>query len=277
MRSFLVWKSLSTERFLWAGFFTGSDLWIYFLTLYLELESDDSFIFFTILLRSLLLRFLEAILLKKIRLCLDPLEFLFPGIFLFLEYFSDEVAVINAATKFLPHIIQIITGAAGVGVLLVVLYPRTLEEVAESCFSLQGLLDLFTCLFSNSSIGGKRVVISARIRLEIFSSSFFCFYPAILVILNDIQVFVEPIIEYWMIIVILEVDLVLHSLVQYVFDRLLNDLFGHNFVTFVLVCHKGWLAKHDGRRDVLFVFKQVPHHLGELDHWVFVRLLYVRL
>ena len=68
MRGFLVWKSSSIACFLQTGFFTGSDLRIYCLTLdpELELESDpdESSIFFSIILRSLLLISSESSLLN---------------------------------------------------------------------------------------------------------------------------------------------------------------------------------------------------------------------
>ena len=56
---------------------------------------------------------------------------------------------------------------------------------------------------------------------------------------DGVQVFVEPLIQYQMINIVLDNGFYLHSLVQSISDRLSDDLFGHKFVAFVPVWIKG--------------------------------------
>ena len=105
---------------------------------------------------------------KPLSLLMYPLEFLLPGILLFLEVFSIF--------------------------LLGVRHLRSLVEEESYCLSLWGLLRLFPWLLSNSSIKGKRVVISAGGRLEIFYRSFLGFPSSIIVMFDGVHVFIEPLI-----------------------------------------------------------------------------------
>ena len=58
-----------------------------------------------------------------------------------------------------------------------------------------------------------------------------------------------------MIVIVFEVEFVLHSIVQSVSDRLSDDLFWHNVFALVSVYLEGVFTAHVGRIDVILVLK----------------------
>ena len=76
-----------------------------------------------------------------------------------------------------------------------------------------------------------------------------------------------------MIVIVSEVEFVLHSIVQSISDHLSDYIFGHNFDALVSFYIKGVLAAHAGSIMVLLIFKQVPNPLGVLNHCVLVWLM----
>ena len=163
------------------------------------------------------------------------------------------------------------------GRVLGVLHPRYLVKGVKRCLSLQGLIELFNFLLRNSSYVFRRVIVGSGGIIGILSSSFMGFPPSLIIMFDGVQLFVEPLILHYIIVVILEVNFALHSLVQSISDHLSYDLFGHNFSVLVPVSLKGRLAARSGRMELFLVLKKGSHPLGIINHRIIVRILDVSL
>ena len=132
---------------------------------------------------------------KLVGLYLVPLEIIFPDFLLFLEALSDRVAVSNAANNLLLHVLHIISRAFRVRGVLVIWNISSLEKGKESCFTWWDFLDLFHCLFQNSSAGGVWFVIVSGRRLYLILSPFLGLPPKHLVVLDGEQVLTKTLIS----------------------------------------------------------------------------------